>query len=204
MDYRADDAQHGRNARLVRGFAYPRLFFHGQQLQHRQAQQRPVQLDLGNLWSTATKLPSTIGLFQRSKLYFNSPAASVNRTGLLRCQFATTENIRDQVNFPATVVEAKQAQDQRRLLFLHGFIGPAVNDAILFPNDPQAFQQPNVAADAHQQAVTMLENAAPKVIPHKASIAAKQRRYREYLLLEHLLQMAALTGIGRSELPRPR
>src|SRR5208337_3823053 len=34
-DHRAYDAEHGSNAGLVGRFARPRLFFHGQQLQHR-------------------------------------------------------------------------------------------------------------------------------------------------------------------------
>src|SRR5271157_4027761 len=128
----------------------------------------------------------------------------VNETGLLGGQFLVIENVGHQVDLAATIVEAEQTQHQRRLLLPHRLIGPAVDDVAPPPNHAQAFQQPNIAADADQEAMAVIEDRPPELIAHKAGIATKQREFQESQLIQQLLQVATLAGIRWPQLPAPR
>ena len=136
-----------------------------------------MQFDLRDLRSAGAQFGSAIGLFERAKLELDSPPTPVNETGLLGGQFRVVENVGHQVDLAATVVEAEQTQHQRRLLLPHRRIGPAVDDVAPLPNHPQAFEQPNIAADADQEAVTLIEDRPPEIIADKASIGTKQREF---------------------------
>ena len=109
----------------------------------------------------AAQFGSAVGLFERTKLELDSPATPVNETGLLDGQFLVIENVGHQVDLAATIVEAEQTQHQRRLLLPHRLIGPAVDDVAPLPNHAQAFQQPNIAADADQEAMAVIEDRPP-------------------------------------------
>ena len=204
-DHRANDPQHGGNAGLVGRFARPRLFFQGQQLQHRQPQQGPVQFDLRDVRSAGAQFGSAIGLFERAKLELDSPATPVNETGLLGGQFLVDRECwspgrprRDHRESRADAAPEAVASSPHRL------IGPAVDDVAPLPNHAQAFEQPHIATDAHQETVTLIEDRPPELIADKAGIATKQRECRESQLLEQRLQVGTLAGIRWPQLPAPR
>src|SRR5260370_9148721 len=162
-----------------------------------------MQFDLRDLRSAGAQLGSAVGLFECAKLEFYSPATPVNETGLLGGQFLVIENVGHQVGLTATIVKAEQAQHQRRLLLPHRRIGPAVDDVAPLTNHAQVFQQPNIAADADQEAMIMIEDRPPELIADKAGIGTKQRELREPLLTQQRLQVTTLPGIRLPHLPAP-
>src|SRR6516162_5941663 len=59
-------------------------------------------------------------------------------------------------------------------------------------------------ANADQEMVSMPCDALPEIIADETCIAAKQRIFRETLLLQQLQHMRPLTRIGGTRIPAPR
>ncbi len=199
----ANDAYGQRRTAARRWFAHFHALFHGEQLHDPQPQQRPVQFHQGVLRCLAARHAATDRLFQRAKLQFDSPAATIKIPNFRQRQRLLVQHVGQQRHGAATHPTTPQTQHQRPLMLLGRLVRPEVHRACFLAYITQATQQGYVRSDADQEAVTGIQDGFPQIVPGETRIRTKQGVFRKLPLQQQVPEVVAFAGMRRTGLPTP-